>query len=105
MDKELLDDDGYPTEETLTKIEEWDFKDWLGLIEFIESIWMHKDWGFVKKGKKVVRLELHTAGWSGNESIIHSLQKNFGFWCVCWQKSITGGHYYFKIKPIKPMKT
>ncbi len=65
-------------------------------LDFLESIWWAADWGFKVTGKNVVRLELHTGGWSGNEEIIDTLHKTF-FWSMYWRSSRTGGHYYFKI--------
>lgn len=90
---EALDDDGYPTEEALQFIENYDIAQDSpeGLIKFIEEIWYHGDWGFIQDGDK---LELHTGGWSGNEDVIRSLQKTF-FWTFFWESSRRGGHYYF----------
>lgn len=91
--QEPLDEDGYPTDEALEFIESYDITkdDPNGLIKFIEDIWYFGDWGFKRDGDK---LELHTGGWSGNESIIYSLQKNF-FWTLFWDTSQRGGHYFF----------
>jgi len=101
----MPDKDGYPTNQELKTIENWDFlTNFTGgakeFLPFLESIWWQSGWGFVLKGKKVLKLELHTGGWSGNEDIIISMQKTM-FWILCWQKSIRGGHYYFRIKQIK----
>lgn len=94
--------DIYPTEEELKKIEEWDFRknSIQDFLTFLESIWWMPDWGFKLKGKRVLKLELHTGGWSGNESIMEAIEKNFVFWMVCWRQSNRGGHFYFKI-PLK----
>jgi len=88
--------DEYPTEEELNKIREWDIVNGNvnELIEFIENIWWSPDFGFKRKGEN---LELHTAGWSGNEDIIEALQDNDMFWMMYWMKSVRGGHYYFRI--------
>ena len=68
------------------------------LIDFIYSIWEFAEEGYFKlSGKRVLKLELHTGGWSGNEEIVLALQKNL-FWFLYWQKSERGGHYYFKIR-------
>ena len=40
----------------------------------------------------------HTGEWSGNESIISEMKRNSLFWSFCWRKSITGGHFWFKIR-------
>lgn len=103
----MPDQDGYPFEEELEKVEKWDFKDPCGLVEFISKIWHWPDFGFTKRfgfgwpiRKKVIKVILHTGGWSGNESIVSALEKNFMFWNLFWQSSERGGHYYFEI----PMK-
>jgi hypothetical protein len=44
-----------------------------------------------------MHLELHTFGWSGNESIVDALDKNVLFWMTCWEQSNRGGHYKFEI--------
>lgn len=71
------------------------------MLEFLDFLCEEWHWSnyFVLKGKNVLRLELHTGGWSGNEDIIeelHSTNKHM-FWLFHWQKSKRGGHYYFKI--------
>ena len=101
----MPDKDGYPTEEELKKIETWDFNRPIEeLLDFLESIWWMSDWGFKRKNgriefskKKCIKLELHTAGWSGNEDIIRSLQKLRPIWWMYWVSSHRGGHYYFEI--------
>lgn len=96
----------YPTEQTLKAIKNFDLMKKqdkiLELIELIRENWKYADDGYFKlKGKKIKRLELHTAGFSDNEDIINALQKNDLFFMLFWEKSVRGGHYYFKIKPIK----
>ena len=94
-----MDIDGYPEEHELKKIEEWDYKDFVGLIEYVEERWAYADFGYFKKGRKY--LYLSTAGWSGNESIIRALMSNYIFWDCCWVSSRRGGHYVFEIKKHK----
>jgi len=98
IDFELLDSEGYPTEEALSYIEKYDClkNGFIELINLIEEMWWMSDWGFKLTGKRNLKLELHTGGWSGNESIIYVLHTNF-FWSMCWVKSIRGGHYWFEI--------
>jgi len=92
----MPDKDGYPTKKELDYIKNYDLlkiQSFKPLIIFLRSIWWQANWGF--KFNKY-DLELHTGGWSGNEEIISVLQNTI-FWFLCWEKSIRGGHYYFKI--------
>jgi hypothetical protein len=105
-----LDNDGYPTEEYLKYITEYDLcvNDIWELLSEIEDGWCYGDWGFILKNpytdklfKKQYRtLELHTGGWSGNEDVIRALHDNSLFFPLYWRRTDVGGHYYFKI-PIK----
>jgi hypothetical protein len=106
----------YPTEPELNFIRKFDLQknSPKELVEFIESIWAYHDWGFkltkirdniptsTGMGDKPkyhyhYALELHTAGWSGNESIIEALEKNEWFYFFYWESSRRGGHYKFEI--------
>ncbi len=98
--------EGYPEDSELNAIENWKIEDTFGLLEFIADRWAYADWGYIERwGKaKITKqdtlfLELHTAGWSGNESIINALIRNRlfkGFFHVKWER---GGHWYFEIMP------
>lgn len=102
-----LDDDGYPTEQALRMIELWPM--WVNgqaqrLLDFVESIWHLKSWGWHSQNARdeildeaVVEYHISTAGWSGNEAIIGALQNNWLFWSVHWVSSRRGGHYVFQI--------
>jgi hypothetical protein len=104
-DCEFLDEDGYPTNDALHLIEEWHFSDPKGFFAFIESIWHLRSWGWTEgvgehdwdKDKEVYRYNISTAGWSGNESIIKSMQKNEMMWFLNWVQSRRGGHYIFEV--------
>ena len=91
--------DRYPDDEDLEKLKNWNIsREGLeGLLILIEELWSLFGWGYKIKGKRVKYLELHTGGWSGNEEIIQALKYNYIFWSSYWQKSIRGGHYYFRI--------
>jgi hypothetical protein len=96
----------YPTNKELKIIEDWDFtkQSVKNFLDFIKKIWNWANVGFYQlKGKRILRLELHTGGWSGNEDIIVAIQNNELFWLICWQKSVRGGHYYFRI-PLKSFR-
>ena len=97
----MSDSEGYPTQEDLDFITNWKFTDGVPcLIDHLQGIWWYADWGFKLTGKRILKLELHTGGWSGNEDIIQALSTTM-FWNLYWGKSVRGGHYYFVIKPIK----
>ena len=86
----------YPTEIELKMIENWDAfeeKDYLNLMAYVRSIWWMPDWGFKQDG---ARFELHTGGWSGNESIISAMERNSVFWLLYWESTTRGGHYVFE---------
>ena len=90
--------DDYPTERELQRIADWPVRDPAGLLDFIGNLWHFGDWGFKVRGKKVLRVELHTGGWSGNEEIIGCLEKTW-LWYLSWEKSTRGGHYYLRVVP------
>lgn len=88
-----FDTDGYPTEETLRLIEEWPHTDFEGLFAFIGAAW-HEAADFTRVGNA---FELHTGGWSGNESIIAALERNAMAWLMCAWSWRRGGHYEFRL--------
>lgn len=106
---QLMDDDGYPTQEALDYIKNWSLIWGRGdketntgkyfvegmyeeLIEYVRSIWTYNDAINYEDGL----LEIHTFGWSGNEEIIEELKKT-NLWLMKHRTTQTGGHYYFKI--------
>lgn len=91
MKEPTFDAGGYPTEETLTAIEQWPANDWAGVVAFMQKAWKYKDY-FREFPDKV---QISTAGWSGNESIIAALMANRLMWALRWEKSMRGGHYEF----------
>lgn len=101
-----FDSDGYPTEESLERIEKWPHEDHAGLMAFAESIWRYADWGWRRTETTdelmkmpIIAYDLSTGGWSGNESIIAAMKLNQFFWMFCWVQSRRGGHYIFHLKP------
>lgn len=101
---DLLDEDGYPTEGALEIVKLWHWDDVKGWFEFINSIWHLKSWGWHEgkephewhKDEMVYRYNISTAGWSGNESIIHAMEENSMLWHITWVQSRRGGHYIFE---------
>jgi len=112
MTDPTFDADGYPTDETLQVISEWDDlsdEGYLMWVQFIKKAWHWEDLiseresenlmvrevsKTLKRGKHV--LGISTGGWSGNESIISAMQDNI-LWMVNFLNHRTGGHYEFKL--------
>lgn len=63
------------------------------LYNFLKLNWYNADDTFNIKDDFI---EISTFGWSDNETLISSLQKNFIFWSSCWEISKRGGHYTFR---------
>ena len=106
-DIDLIDSDGYSTDEALDIIREWTFQmSDRALFEFIKSIWWMPDWGWKEceaidelTGEKSYCYYISTGGWSGNESIIQAMQENkWMFWHMHWVQSRRGGHYIFELR-------
>ncbi len=98
-----MDNEGYPEDDELELIEKWDWKDMFGLVDYVRDMWAYPDylkesWHKDSYGTYCLYLELHTGGWSGNESIIRALHRNLMFTNVCYVKWETGGHHYYVIK-------
>ena len=96
----------YPTDEELNTIRTFDTtkRPIRELVEYIKSLWRNPDFGFkLYRGrdtlfkKSVMRLELYTGGWSGNESIMEALLNNLCVYYSFWEESRRGGHYRFEI--------
>ena len=100
----MFDKNGYPDEEALKAIATFDFGDkFLNLpsyLKLIRALWHWDD--YFRYNENTGCLELHTGGWSGNESIISALQDHKYFWWVFWYKSKRGGHYWFEIYQWEP---
>jgi len=99
-----MDDGGYPTEEFLDFVKQYEPDESLPVMDFIEKVistaWMHRGFKLHRKYRGIRKLELHTGGWSGNEETIGAITSNiylthFKMKYVMWR---TGGHYYFEIR-------
>jgi hypothetical protein len=107
-----LDDDGYPTEESLNLIKDFSpYKEFDKLFAAIQKIWAYPDYfsGPLKEPPKEVKpllwnekenvtwYRLATAGWSGNEDIISALEQNPMVQALCWCMSARGGLHIYQI--------
>ena len=105
-EENFLDEDGYPTDDALDKIANWDYNNSRGWFKFIENIWHLRSWGWSEVRKAdldspdKIEYQISTAGWSGNEDIIRAMQKNKILWYYTWAQSRRGGHYIFEVKNI-----
>lgn len=95
----MLDENDYPDEKSLKEIKEWDIlkQGVQGLLDLVEENTNWSDRQICVTGKKVIRFEYHTGGWSVNEDVINALRRNILFWSLFWEKSTRGGHYCFRI--------
>jgi hypothetical protein len=104
-----LTDGAYPSEETLARIEVAEAREALLLAE---RAWHYDGWAtrtlrpeelaVVTSGgsdgdEEYIRFA--TGGWSGNESIIGALRKNFMVQAMCWQMSARGGLFIYEMPP------
>jgi len=106
QDGEELDEDGYPTELACARIKAWHWSDRRGWMQYVGSLWHLRSWGWSEsdephewqKGQMVHRYDVSTAGWSGNEALIHAMQENSMLWHLVWVQSRRGGHYIFEVE-------
>lgn len=91
--------DDYPTDEQLNAIENYEVKDFDEFMEFIRPMW-HWPELFLRSNYGVYTLV--TGGWSGNEAIIASMNRNVMFWMMYWESSNRGGRHVFG--PIRNIK-
>lgn len=95
MDKNpTFDADGYPAEETMLAIKNWDFKNILGWLQYVREAWDHthgKIW------EENGLLKMATGGWSGNEEIVSAMQENLALWGLLWESSHRGGLDVFNV--------
>jgi hypothetical protein len=100
----ILDDEGYPTDEFLQFIAEykWDVMPIMDFVNVLQDGWYFGDWGFKlsRKYKGIRKLQLHTGGWSGNETTINAILSNIYLthYLMRYVEWNMGGHYSFEIK-------
>ena len=94
LDIELFNDDGYPTEEVLSRITAWSVKDDVfALLKAVAPLF--EGYGRCEYNTDKQLWEVATGGWSGCEDVVQALQQNTLFWSLCWQLSRRGGYYEF----------
>lgn len=104
-----FDKDGYPTDETLKRIETWPIvtlEDAYRAMDFAGRAWSYPDrWKCQPRWRSQSRFDLKrlvrryvfsTGGWSGNESVVGAIEANtmlqmLGAWS--WRR---GGHYEYR---------
>ena len=97
-----MDDDGYPTEESLDELlEVLNGKDIdLAHESFFDAITGKYPYAITGpttvdvRGNPTEVLQFHTQGWSGNETIIRTLKESIP-WNYLREREDYGGHYYF----------
>lgn len=98
-----MDNEGYPEDAELDEIRTWSHGDPMGLFSYLQCLWWDKDKGIkIRKAKSglgnpIWRIELHTYGWSGNESLIEALEQNQMMQLLYWVESRRGGHYIYEV--------
>lgn len=82
MDNEpTFDVHGYPSEETLKTIKDWDITDHATLPAFIAKAWHWPDRACeVRPGLWVFA----TGGWSGNESLLSAMERSMAWYMLSW---------------------
>lgn len=103
-----FDEDGYPTDATLTAIETWPYKDSSGCLDFARAAWHWPDYAngdLSAAEREVVHAEpearfarFATGGWSGNESIIGALKANTMVRAMTWRLTARGGLHIFEYR-------
>lgn len=94
-----IDSEGYPTDEALAAIENWDRRDISGCFDYIGRLWHYPErWN--RDGRVITA---STGGWSGNEDLIGALRENTILWAMSWWEIRRGGHYVFKV-PVGDME-
>lgn len=103
------DENGYPTEESLERLEEAlkigkSADEWKRAVNvFYEAVKENVYSDYCGPERVEVRGETkdvwgyHTGGWSGNEDIINVLKRSC-LWGSLIERYDSGGHYYFKPK-------
>ena len=101
MSDDMLDEDGYPTDETLAKIKDWPWDDALGCLDHVRALWRYPDWVTKTEVGECHHFRFATGGWSGNEELIGALHSNVMIRCLTWQMSQAGGLHIYHVMPMQ----
>lgn len=96
--KDLLDEDGYPTTYTRQLVEQWPYHDPLGWFELIQRVWCFPERFQRAETDTHIQYLISTSGWSGNEGLLASMQRNELLWDTVWRTSERGGHHVFEVE-------
>lgn len=106
-----FDRDGYPTDETLDRIERWPVAQQVDgvrtCLDFVVEAWdtrygsvhrtlMDIEQAFLAPDANETFIRFATGGWSGNESLIHALQRNHIVHGLTWVMSRRGGLHIYR---------
>lgn len=99
------DDDGYPTEDSLSRLAEapcLNNEEFVQIMDQIREVWWHPDY-FTKLVDRNGRTHymVSTGGWSGNEDLIGAMQRNTLLWMLHFQSVHSGGHYHFSSREVR----
>lgn len=99
IELDYFDENGYPTDEALEILENWDCANPIGWLDFAKSLWCYPDYVYFSKVeffdeiKDVINFS--TGGFAGNDSIIMAMSYNRVLWSMQWYFSKRGGFYSF----------
>lgn len=106
-----FDRDGYPSDETLDRIERWPVAQQVDgvrtCLDFVVEAWdtrygsvhrtlMVTEQAFLAPDANETFIRFATGGWSGNESLIHALQRNHIVHGLTWVMSRRGGLHIYR---------
>lgn len=94
---QILDDNGYPSDAELKRVEEWPWQDgFRPLMAYVFARWKYADIGYWQQEGD--RFAISTGGWSGNEDLIQALEANQMFRSLCAYSWRRGGHYVYDVR-------
>jgi hypothetical protein len=102
----MPDEHGYPTDDELAGIsrfnEAFTTAELRDLFAYLRSLWWMPEWGWHEKSGDepgVTRYEISTGGWSGNEEILTTFERECPIpYFATWESSRRGGHFVFEIR-------